>query len=294
MAYSFYPGCSMDATAKASMVSFKEVQQALKLDAREIPDWNCCGATVTANAIGDLPQMALAARNLALAEPAGLDVLIVCSSCYLNLAWVNEKFKTDARFRAQINEALGAAGLKYEGSLRVRHLIDVLVNDVGLDAIKARAIKPLKGMKVACYSGCQTVRALRHRDFDNVEYPQVFDRLVEALGATPVPFPYAARCCGGSQQFTNVDIIYDLTGAVLESAAQGGAEAIVTPCPMCHMNTDVYQPKINKVKGKKYNMPVFFLTQLMGVAFDIKPSALGFEYNIVSPNKLLEKYGAKR
>ncbi|MGC7877803.1 CoB--CoM heterodisulfide reductase iron-sulfur subunit B family protein, partial [Desulforudis sp. 1190] len=228
-------------------------------------------------------------RSSDLAEPAGHDVLIGCSSCFVNLAWANEKFKTDPKFAAKINEALSAAGLKYNGTLRVRQLIDVLVNDVGLEKIKARVVKPLTGLKVACYTGCQTVRALRRPDFDDVEYPQMLDKIVEALGATPVPFPMAARCCGGSQQFTNVQLIYELTGSVLECAAQAGADLMVTPCPMCHMNTDVYQRKINKVLGRNYDIPVLFITQLMGVAFDCKPKELGFEYNIVSPSKVLAK-----
>ncbi|MDI6710209.1 MAG: CoB--CoM heterodisulfide reductase iron-sulfur subunit B family protein [Thermoanaerobacterales bacterium] len=293
MAYSFYPGCSMEATGKAYLVSLEAVSHALGLELKEIPDWNCCGATVSANAIGDLPQLAMTARNLALAEPAGNDIVVGCSSCYLNMAWANEKFKTDARFRSQVSEALGAAGLKYEGGLRVRHLIDVLVNDIGLDNLKARTIKPLAGMKIACYSGCQTVRAIRRRDFDNVEYPVMLSRIVEALGATPVPFPAAARCCGGSQQFTRVELIHELTGYVLETAAKNGAEAIVTPCPMCHMNTDVYQAEINRVKGTNYYLPVFFLTQLIGLAFDLKPKDLGFSFNVVSPDKLFAKHNIK-
>lgn len=291
MAYSFYPGCSMEATGKASGVSFEAVKKALGMDVKEIPDWNCCGATVSSNYVGDLPQLAMAARNLALAEPAGNDVLIVCSSCYLNLAWVNERMKLEPEFAAQINEALRAGGLEYNMTLNVRHLLDVLVNDLGLDAIKERVVRPLSGLKVACYTGCQTVRALRRRDFDDVEHPQAMAQVVEALGATAVPFPAATSCCGGSQQFTNTELIYHCTGKVLESAQQNGADVIVTPCPMCHMNTDVYQQKINTVTGTNYNMPVLFLTQLMGIAFGINKDKLGFSYNVVPTGKKLAIYG---
>lgn len=290
MAYSFYPGCSMEATGKAYEVSFNAVKKVLPLEFKDIPDWNCCGATVSANYVGDLPQLAMAARNLALAEPAGSDVVIGCSSCYLNLAWVNERMKLEPEFAAQINEALRAGGLEYNMTLNVRHLIDVLVNDLGLDAIKERVVRPLTGLKVACYSGCQTVRALRRPDFDDVEHPVMLGKLVEALGATAVPFPLAAKCCGGSQQFTNVELIYHLTGKVLESAAQNEADIIVTPCPMCHMNTDVYQKKINSVTGTNYDMSVLFITQLLGIAFGIKKDQLGFGYNVVPINKKLAIY----
>ncbi|MBO8128325.1 MAG: CoB--CoM heterodisulfide reductase iron-sulfur subunit B family protein [Peptococcaceae bacterium] len=292
MAYSFYPGCSMEATGKAYGVSFEAINKALGLEAKDIPDWNCCGATVVANVIGDFPQQAITARNLALAEKNGAgDILVGCSSCFMNLAWVNERFKTEPEFAQKCNEALSAAGLQYNGTLRVRHLLDVLVNDIGLDEIKARTIKPLEGLKVACYSGCQTVRGVRRPDFDDVERPKVLGQIVEAMGATAVPFTHAARCCGGSQQFTNVNMIYDLTGDVLEAAHQAGADVIVTPCPMCHMNCDAYQKKINQVKGRNYDMPVFFITQLMGVAFDLKVKELGFEHNIVSPQKILKRFG---
>jgi heterodisulfide reductase subunit B len=295
MAYTFYPGCASEATGKASFISFEAVVKALDIDCHgEIPDWNCCGATLVANAIGDFAQQAIAARNLALAEKEGKDILVACSSCYLNLAWTNEKMKTDPDFKSQINEALGAGGLSYNASLQVRHLIDVLVNEIGLDKIRERTIKPLEGLKVACYSGCQTVRALRRPDFDDVEYPVMLDRLVEALGATAVPFPMAARCCGGSQQFTNPELIYDLTGKILDCAAENGADVIVTPCPMCALNTDAFQQKIAKLKNKEYNMPVLFVTQLMGVAFDLKPKDLALQYNIVSPYQKLAKYGVKK
>lgn len=294
MAYTVYPGCASEASGKANLISFEAVAEALGLEVHELEDWNCCGATVVANAIGDFAQQAIAARNLALAEKAGRDIVIACSSCYLNLAWTNEKMKEEPKFKDQINEALGAAGMSYGAGLQVRHMFDVLVNEVGLDKIRERTIKPLEGLKVACYSGCQTVRALRRPDFDDVEYPVVLDRLVEALGATAVPFPMAARCCGGAQQFTNAALIYDLTGQVLESAAQNGADIIVTSCPMCALNTEAFQGKIAKLNNKKYDMPVLFVTQLMGVAFDLKPKDLAFSYNIISPYKKLAKYGVKK
>lgn len=291
MAYSFYPGCSMEATGKASGVSFEAVKHLIPMEVQEIPDWNCCGATVSSNYIGDLPQLAMAARNLALAEPAGLDVVITCSSCYLNLAWVNERMKLEPEFAAQINEALGAAGLQYNMTLNVRHIVDVLVNDIGLDQIKKSVVRPLTGLKVACYSGCQTVRAIRRWDFDDLEHPQLLGKVVEALGATAVPFPAAAKCCGGAQQFTNVELIYHLTGKILQSAADNQADVIVTPCPMCHMNADVYQQKINSVTGTDYHMPVLFITQLMGLAYGVPKKELGFSYNVVPSNKKLQIYG---
>lgn len=288
--YSFYPGCSMEATGKAFEVSFNAVKDLIPLRVKDIPDWNCCGATVSSNYIGDLPQMAMAARNLAMAEPVGLDVVVGCSSCYMNLAWINERMRLDPEFAAQINEALAAGGLQYNRTIEVRHLIDVLVNDIGLDQVKKSVVRPLTGLNVACYSGCQTVRAIRRWDFDDTEHPQLLGKVVEALGATAVPFPAAAKCCGGAQQFTNVELIYHLTGKVLESAAVNEADVIVTTCPMCHMNTDVYQQKINKETGTNYNMPVLFISQLMGLAYGVPRNKLGFSYNVVHATKKLDIY----
>ncbi|SFQ94644.1 CoB--CoM heterodisulfide reductase iron-sulfur subunit B family protein [Desulfoscipio geothermicus] len=293
MKYSFYPGCSMEATAQANLKSIEAVASALDIQLEEIPDWNCCGATVVSGVVGDFIQQVMTGRNLAIAEPKGQDVVVGCSSCYLSLAVTNKRFKEDEHFRALANQALAEGGLKYDGTLRVRQFLEVVINDVGFDKVARRVKRPLKGLKVAGYVGCQTVRAIPY-EFDDPEYPVLMDRLMEALGATATEFPMKARCCGSSQTIPATDIVIDCARKIFDSAAAGGAQVIVTPCPMCQLNLDAYQQRVNQLHGTSFNMPVLFFTQLMAIAFDLAPDAQALKYNIVSPYEALATYGASK
>ena len=290
MHYSFYPGCSLEATATAYLKSLEAVAEALGIELEEISDWNCCGATVASGVVGDFTQQVLSARNLAVAEAKGRDILVACSSCYLSLAVTNKRFQEEEHFRTLANEALAAGGLKYNGTLKGRQVLEVLANDIGLEKIKERVTKPLTGLKVAGYVGCQTVRALPW-DFDDPEHPVFLDKLIEALGATPVYFPMKAKCCGSSQALAQPDIVVKSCRAILDSATSGGAQIAVTPCPMCQMNMDVYQGKVNKDLGTNFALPILFFTQLMGIAFGLPPVALGLKHCVVSPNQALAAYG---
>ncbi|MBF7083889.1 CoB--CoM heterodisulfide reductase iron-sulfur subunit B family protein [Desulfallas sp. Bu1-1] len=290
MKYSFYPGCSMEATAQANLKSIEAVAGALDLHLEEIPDWNCCGATVASGVVGDFTQQVMTARNLAIAEPKGYDVVVGCSSCYLSLAVTNKRFKEDEHFKALANEALAAGGLKYDGSLRVRQFLEVVINDAGFDRVKEKVKRPLTGLKVAGYVGCQTVRAIPY-EFDDPEYPVQMDKLMEALGATAVDFPMKARCCGSSNAIAATDIVVDSALKIFQSAAGGGAQVIVTPCPMCQLNLDAYQQRVNQLHGTNFNIPVLFFTQLMAVAFDLPEDARALNYCIVSPYEALAAYG---
>lgn len=293
MRYSLYPGCSMEGTAVSYLKSIEAAAEALGMHLEEIPDWNCCGATVASGVVGDFTQQVMAARNLAIAEAKGQDVLVGCSSCYYSLALTNKRFQEDEHFRNLANEALGAAGLKYNGTLRVRFILEVMMNDVGLDKIRSMVKKPLTGLKVAGYVGCQTVRSVPW-EYDDPENPVFFDKLIEALGATAVPFPLKARCCGSSQAVAAPEIVVDKCKELMDSAIAGGAEMMATPCPMCQMNLDVYQSMVNKVHNANYNMPILFFTQLMAIAFDLPPAASALKYCVVSPFESLARYGAAK
>lgn len=292
MRYSFYPGCSMEGPAAMYLKSLEAVAEALDVHLEEIADWNCCGATMASGVVGDYTQQVVTARNLALAEQKGNDVLVGCSSCYMNLANTNKRFKEDQHFRDMANEALAAGGLKYNGTLKVRMVLDVMVNDIGLDKIRARVKRPLTGLNVAGYVGCQTVRAIPW-EYDDPENPVFLDKLIEALGANPVPFPLKARCCGSSQASVAPEVVVSYSKKILDSAVAGGAKVVVTPCPMCQLNLEAYQGQVNKTFSANFSMPILFFTQLMALAFDLPPTAVGFKYNIVSPFQVLSQYGAK-
>ncbi|MCL6638339.1 MAG: CoB--CoM heterodisulfide reductase iron-sulfur subunit B family protein [Firmicutes bacterium] len=289
MRYSFYPGCSMEGPAVPYLKSIEAVAEALGMELKEIEDWNCCGATMASGVVGDYTQQVVTARNLALAEKEGLDIVVGCSSCYMNLANTNKRFKEDGHFKKMANEALAAGGLTYKGTLRVRQILDVMVNDVGLDKIRARVKRPLTGLKVAGYVGCQTVRSIPW-EYDDPENPVFLDRIIEALGATPVPFPMKARCCGSSQASVAPEIVVSYGKKILDSAKAGGADLIVTPCPMCQLNLDAYQSQIDKTYSTKYSMPILFFTQLMAVAFNLPAPAVGMNYLIVPAGKALSAF----
>jgi len=289
MRYSFYPGCSMEGAAKPYLKSIEAVAGALDMQIEEIQDWNCCGATIASGVVGDYTQQVVTARNLALAEAKGNDILVGCSSCYLSLATTNKRFQEDEHFARMANEALAAGGLKYNGTIRVRQFLEALISDIGLEKIKARVKKPLTGLKVAGYVGCQTVRALPW-EFDDPENPVFLDKLIETLGATAVPFPMKARCCGSSQAVAAPEVVLSYGKNILNSASAGGAQLIVTPCPMCQLNLEAYQGQVNKTYQTNFSLPVLFFTQLMSVAFDLGPAAAGLNYLIVPAEKALGSF----
>jgi heterodisulfide reductase subunit B len=238
--------------------------------------------------VDELGAFCLAARNLALAEKIGLDMVTPCSACYVIFNRTNEYLKEYSTLKEKVDQALAAGELKYNNTQRVRHTLDILTSDIGYDAIKARVKKPLEGLKVAPYYGCQVVRP--DFGFDHTENPQSLDKLITSLGGEPTPFPLKTRCCGGSLIISEEAIALDLTRKLLESASSNGAECLVTVCPLCQTNLDAYQSRVNKKFKTHYNLPVLFFTQLMGIAFGLGEKELGIKNSIVSAEKVLVKY----
>jgi heterodisulfide reductase subunit B len=286
--YTYFPGCSAaEGGAKAYNRSNLAVSKMLDIDLAELDDWNCCGSTPS-GAMDELGAFCMAARNLALAEKRGLDMVTPCSACHVIFNRTNTYLNGYPNFKARVNEALAAGGLEYRGTVRVRHMLDVLTTDIGFDAIKENVKKSLSGLKVAPYYGCQVVRP--KFGFDHPEKPESLDNLVASLGAEPVPFPLKARCCGGSLIISEEDVALDLIHKILESATENGAVCLVTVCPLCQTNLDVYQGRANKKFKTKYNLPVLFFTQLMGIAFGLDEKDLGLKASVVPAGEALAKY----
>ncbi len=261
--------------------------QALEIELAELEDWNCCGAMPYSSA-ESLEATCIPARNLVLAEKKGLDLVTPCSACYIVLNKANSHLKDYPALKSQVDEALAAAELEYRGNVRVRHLAEVLHDDITPESIESNVQKKLSGLKVAPYYGCQLVRP--KYGFDDPELPHSLDRLVESLGAEAVPFPMKARCCGGSLITSEENSALELIHKILESAQSNGAQCIVTPCPLCQINLDAYQGKTARKFKTKYNLPVLFITQLIGIALDLPLKALALEKSIVSPMKQLAPY----
>jgi heterodisulfide reductase subunit B len=286
--YTYFPGCSCSSEggAKAYDWSIQAVSKALDTELIELSDWNCCGSTPSGS-VDELGAFCLAARDLALAEKSGLDMVTPCSACYVIFNRTNSYLKQYPKLKVRVDEALAAGGLKYHGTIKVRHILDVLVNDVGYETIQAKVKKNLGGLKVAPYYGCQVIRP--GFGFDHPESPQSLDKLIASLGGEPTPFPLKTRCCGGSLIISEEDLALDLTHKLLDSALSNGAECLVTVCPLCQTNLDAYQGRVNKKFKTNYNLPVLFFTQLIGLAFGIDGKTLGLDKSIVSPSNVVNR-----
>lgn len=286
--YTYFPGCSAaEGGAKAYNWSVRAVSKALDIDLVELDDWNCCGSTPSSS-VDELGAFCMAARDLALAEKTGLDMVTPCSACYVIFNRTNSYLKQYPELKAKVDEALAAGGLEYRGTVRIRHILDVLTTDVSYDNIESRVKKPLSGLNVAPYYGCQAVRPTP--SFDHTESPQSLDKLIASLGGEPVNFPLKSRCCGGSLIITEEDLALGLIHKLLDSASRNGAECLVTVCPLCQTNLDAYQSQVNKKFKTNYKLPILFFTQLMGVAFGLEEKDLGLKTSIVPVEKVLAKY----
>lgn len=289
-AYSYYPGCSLLATNRAYDISTRAVARALGLEMAELDDWNCCGATAYMP-IREKRSFVLSARNLALAEKMGRELVTVCNACYVVLRKTNKYMAENAALRGEIRRALLAGGMDYSGSVRVRHFLDVVVNDVRREEVQARVTRPLRGMQVACYSGCQLSRPFE--DMDHPEFPELMDRLVGWLGASAIPFPMSARCCGGMSMTTHPKTGRVLTGKILRTAKERGAECVATACPLCQMNLEAYQEEVGTALGANCRIPVLYFTQLMGIALGLDAKAVALSDSLTAVEALFaEKVGA--
>jgi heterodisulfide reductase subunit B2 len=288
--YSYFPGCSAESTGIGLGLSTLAVAGPLEIELHEIEDWNCCGSTPYGS-LDEESATVVAARNLALAEKAGFDIVTPCSSCHVTLEKANQHLREHPAKLARVNQALAVANLHYGGRLRVRHVVDILVNDVTPEFIAGKITHKLEGLKIAPYYGCQLVRP--QYGLDDTELPKTLDELVKCTGAEAVDFPLKAKCCGGSLTLSEEDKVLGLMYKLLESAATSGAHCLVTPCPLCQTNLDAYQSRVNSRFKTKYNIPVLYITQLIGLALDIDADKLGLNTCIVSPRAVLDQIKKK-
>ncbi len=291
MKFGYYPGCAMDRNARSYHISMMAIAEPLGLQFEEMEDWNCCGATEYF-AINDIPAYALVGRNLALASQQydGEKLVAPCSACFLNLKKTDHVMGEYKGINENVNTALQAGGLDYQpGSVSVHHLLEVIVKDVGLDAIEEKIQKPLYELRIAPYYGCLVPRPADMESFDDPEHPTSMDDLLETLGAIVIDYPLKAQCCGGHMTQIKEVTALELIRRLLKNADDYGADVISTLCPMCQLNLDAYQGAVNAHFGTNYNIPVLYFTQLIGLAFGIPESELGFGKEIVSAKPALEK-----
>ncbi len=286
--YAYYPGCSGLGTSKEYDASTRAVCQALGMELVDIPDWNCCGSS-PAHTVDHRLSGALSARNLVQAQALeGVSAIITpCPSCLSNLKTTAHRLR-DADFRGQVNRLLDKP---VSDVLPVKSVLQAIYEDVGPDALRPKAFKRLTGLKVAPYYGCIMNRPPQVMEFDDHENPVAMDRLLEAVGAEPVDFALKVECCGASFGIARRDIVERCSGKLLDLAAVNGAQAVVTACPLCQMNLDARQHQVNVANATSHHMPVFYFTQLLGLALGVSPDALGMDKLIVSPRPLLAETG---
>ncbi len=276
MKVSYYPGCALHGTALEFDESARAISGALGVELHELPDWNCCGAS-SAHATDETVARDLVARNLAIAEQQGLDLVIPCAACY-------------GRFKAGIADGR-AAHAEVKWNFRVQSLLEFMASPALIDKIKQLPRRPLAGLKVACYYGCLLVRPPRATGARNHEHPEEMDRLMDLLGADVRPWSYKTDCCGGSLALTRTDIVRRLVQKLFDRALAAGAETIVVACPLCHSNLDARQEEISLAAGRTYHIPVFYFTELLGVALQQGHPARWLKRHIVSPLELLASKG---
>ncbi|MDP2841555.1 MAG: CoB--CoM heterodisulfide reductase iron-sulfur subunit B family protein [Candidatus Methanoperedens sp.] len=279
MKYSYYPGCAQHGTAVDYRMSVEAVMSRLGIELEEIKNWNCCG---TLHVDDRSTRVALSARTLAATK--GLDVATPCNLCYSNLMRANTALE-DSDLKNRVN---GALATKYEGNAKPKHLLEVVVKDLGLAKLAEQVKKPLK-IKAVPYYGCLLTRP--ENKFDSPENPKSLDNLIAALGAEPVKYFYKTKCCGGPILITNEDLALTLARDLLVMAKESGADCMVVTCPMCHLQLDGKQKAVEAKFNIKIEMPIIYFTQLIGLAMGIAPTELGLNKHLVPTDKFISKAG---
>jgi succinate dehydrogenase / fumarate reductase, cytochrome b subunit len=285
----YYPGCVAQESGKELDMATRWVAEKLGIELVEFPNFSCCGSGFIDEANETL-NVALNARNLAIAERAGLDLMTICSTCQGMLTLANVRLG-DAKIKSRVDGALSQIGMSYRGTTRVRHLLELLTTDIGLDAIRKAVRRPLVGLKVGAFYGCHLLRPADEMRSESGEEPHAFEDLIEALGATPVLYRGRVMCCGFPILFVKEKTANRIAGSQIRDAKSHGAHAMATPCPLCHISLDGYQNRAEAEVGEKLAMPVFHLPQLVGLALGAPPADLGLPRHLVSTDSAIAHIG---
>jgi heterodisulfide reductase subunit B len=262
--------------------------EALGIGLEEIPGWICCGAS-SAHMTSELLSLALPVKNLVLAKEMGLDTVACCAECYSRLKVANKAMSSGDK--KQISDVDEVVGSPYRAESKVKHLLEVVSQEYGLDALRAKVTVDLGGLNVAAYYGCLLVRPPDVTAFDDPENPTMMDEIVTAVGANAIDWPYKTECCGSSLSLTRTDIVLKLCRDIYQEAADRGADCLLVACPLCQSNLDMRQPQVNRRFKTDFDLPVIYFTQLIGLAIGLTPKELGMDKLIVSPKALLAANG---
>jgi heterodisulfide reductase subunit B len=286
MRYAYYPGCSSESSARDQHSSSLAVARALGMDFVEIKGWSCCGST-PGHQTDRVLAASLSAANLLLAQDMGFDIVVNCAACYNRLKMANYEVSRHPELRKKVADAMGR---DYDGSVKVKHLMEVLLEDYGTNALKAALKYSLNGLKIASYYGCLLVRPHEVTLFDDPENPRSLDTLVKIMGGESLDWPCKVECCGNSLSLTTrSNLVVGFSDSIIGMARAAGAECITVACPLCQVNLDLRQADIRKMTGKQYDMPILYITQLMGLCLGVSREELGLEKLVVSPSWVVKK-----
>jgi len=282
--FAYYPGCSLKGTALEYEKSLIKVCKDIDIELLEIEDWNCCGAT-PAHQVNKYLAIALPARNIIKAEKMGLSLVTPCAACFSRIRFASHYLK-DNRWREILLSVLGE---EYAGNLESKHLLQIFIEEQIQQKIKEKILKPLSGLKVACYYGCLLLRPPEVASFDDPEHPTAMETLVHLLGGEVVEWNFYNECCGASFALSNPQAMENLVYKILLDATFSGANCFMVACPLCHSNLDTRQVQVNKHFKKHFSLPVFYFTQLVGLALGYPPKELGLYSHLTNPMGVLER-----
>jgi len=285
--YLIFLGCAIPYRVSAYEISARKVLPKLGVELVEMPEFNCCGLPM--DPVDHEMMVIMAARNIALAEQQSLNILTLCPGCAGTLKKVNKMLREDKNLRKEINSCLNEAGLEFSGTREVKHLLQVLVEDIGLENIKNTVVKPLTMLRVAEHNGCHVLRPKELSGFDDPEDPKMLKSLIKVTGATCLDYMDESECCGAPSVGINDKIPLQLTRDKLNHIKVAGAQALITICPFCHMMYDTNQMRIEKMFNENYGIPVLHYPQLLGLAVGLLPEELAFNGLRVNPSKVLEQ-----
>lgn len=286
MKIAYYPGCSLHSTGIEYDISTRKVCGAMGIELAEVKDWICCGAT-PAHQCDELMSVALPAKNLVLAQNTDnlKEVCVPCSSCYSRLKFAKARM-TDENMKKDIEHIIGS---EYPQDINVLHVLDVIVEKAGIDTIKEKVVKNLGGIRVACYYGCLMTIPPKVTGKQQFENPTDMESVMEALGAESIDWNMKTFCCGASFALTQTDVVLELTRKVLADADSAGAQVISVGCPLCHANLDGRQQQINEKFNTNFKIPIFYFTELVGLALGIEAKDLGIFRHLTEVRDFLEE-----
>lgn len=285
--YVIFLGCTIPYRVSSYEISARKVLQKLGVDLVDMPEFNCCGLPIEPLS-HELAQI-LSARNIAIAEQTSLNILTLCPGCAGTLKKTNRALKEDKTLREEINRHLREVSLEFKGTINVKHISQVLIEDIGLSEIKKSVVKPLKGFRIAEHSGCHLSRPRKYIGFEDPENPKALRMLIEATGAKCVEYMDETECCGATVAGIDDKISLSLVREKLKHIKEAEADLLVTVCPSCHIMYDANQIRVERMFGETYGIPVLHYTQLLGLAIGIPPEELGFEELRVNPSKILDR-----